>query len=160
MAKEKEQKLARVLYVNEGKTAKEIAAIVNVTEKTLGAWVDKFGWKEQREAMANAPDKLVKNLKELINTLTEQRLELERQKHYDDDEAKAKAAKDKARLADEISKWTKALDAANKETDIPLATYIRVMEQLFADMQKKHPKIYMQLVDFQEDHINELASRL
>lgn len=150
--KERERRLAHTLYVKERKSAKECAQMVGVTERTIGEWVSKYNWKEQRDALVNAPDSLVKNLKELISSLTEKRIELEQ-----DPEA---TPKEKARLADEVAKYTKALEAAKKENEIPLHTYVHVMERVFKAIQIKHPKLYQKLIDFQEEHLNEVSQEL
>lgn len=169
MAKDNERRLARDFYVKHGKTQKEIAEQLSVTEKTVGSWVSKFGWKAQRDAVQNAPDKAVENLKEVISQLTEERLNLTREHHKVSEDKSLTSAKRveriaeissaKARLADEISKWSKALEAARKEDIVSLSTYIKVMESVFMAIKSEHPNIYLKLVDFQEDHLMEVARK-
>jgi len=43
------KKEAKRLYVQTDLTAKEIAAKTGISEKTIGVWVKKYGWKIQRE---------------------------------------------------------------------------------------------------------------
>lgn len=40
---------AKNLYINEGKTGQEAAAIVGVSETNFYRWVRRYGWKEDRE---------------------------------------------------------------------------------------------------------------
>lgn len=44
---------ARVLYVSENLTQKTIAERVNVTEKTIGKWIEKEGWKKLKRSQLN-----------------------------------------------------------------------------------------------------------
>jgi transposase len=158
MAKATERKLAQLLYVNEGKTAKAIAEQLNVNEHTLGDWIAKGNWKALREAHVNTPDRLVSNLRELIGTLTERRLELER-KRPETDEEKVTLSEEKIRLADEISKWNKALENAQDDAIISLGDYIRVCEDIFPALHESFPRMVKDLAEFQRRHIDTVASR-
>lgn len=151
MAKDQERKLARIMYVEQGKTAKEIAERLNVSENTVGKWIADGGWKEQRTAHLSQPDQLVNSLKELLNSLAEKRIEMNKNSNVE--------PKEKVALSDEISKISKALEAAQKETRIPLSTYLKVMDSIFQALQRKHPKLYLQLIDFQDDHISNIAKQ-
>lgn len=155
MGKDKEKQLARVLYIDQGKTAKEVARIVEVTEKTVGTWVEAENWKVIRDAKANSPDMMILNIKDLLKSLAEERMTIDSDTKLDE-QAKSKR---KAHIADEVSKWTKALDSAQNERQIPLATYLRVMESVFDAIRDEQPKLYLQLVDFQEKHIHKVASQ-
>ena len=155
MSKEKEIKLARILYVDQGKTAKEVATVTSVHEKTVGAWVEKYNWKVLRDAKANSPDLMVINIKDLLRSLAEERMELDAKTDLDE----SQKSKRKAKLADEASKWTKALEAAQNESRVPLGTYLNVMDKIFDAIRDAHPKLYMELLDFQERHINQVASQ-
>jgi hypothetical protein len=164
MAKDQERKLAAVMYIEQGKTAKEIAAKLSLSENTLGKWVADGNWKERRTAKITAGDSLIRSYRTLLQTLVDKRqlLETEPAKRPGEDEEQrleraAERDRDKVRLSDEISKINKALDNAEKENKIPLSTYIKVMESIFDSMQKDCPKIYLQLLDFQEAHINNIA---
>lgn len=57
MAKIREQKLAEDLYINGKKTAKDIALLVGVSEKTIGDWVEKHKWKDRRNALLSSNKK-------------------------------------------------------------------------------------------------------
>ena len=73
MAKDKERKIARTLYVDQHKTAKQICQIISVTEKTIGDWINRYGWKETKLSRVNTSEQLERDFKELIQTLTEKR---------------------------------------------------------------------------------------
>lgn len=158
MAKDTERTLAQVLFVHEGKTAKEIAAQLQVNEGTLSGWVKKGNWKALRDAHTNKPDKLVADLRELISALTVRRLELERRVPVDDED-KAIIAQEKVNLADEVAKWNKTLEKAQDDSIISLADYIRVCEDLFPELYKAFPRQVKELAEFQRRHIDTVAMR-
>ena len=51
MGKEKtsERRTAKILFVDQLKSAKEIAEIVDVQENTIGQWISKYGWRIERD---------------------------------------------------------------------------------------------------------------
>ena len=163
MAKEREQKIARLLYVEQGKTAKEISALVGVSEQTLTKWVSKFGWRDQRNALIANPGIREDNIRQLINELSEQRLELSRQLRDADKSADTALAHDLRKqmyqIDDAVSKWNKTLINIKKETQISLATYLNVMEMLFDALRQHDEKKYLGLLDFQEQHLNDVSLR-
>lgn len=164
MAKKKEQKIAKELYVNQGLTAKAIAEKGLATEKTIGSWVNKYGWKKLRDAKQNSSGLRADRIGQVIETLTEQRLDLFGAI------AQAKAQKDKVLLAqlqkeavgidDAISKWNKALENLNKESRISLSIYLEVMEDIFKNLQAFDPGIHQKTLDFQEEHLNTISMKL
>jgi predicted transcriptional regulator len=162
MAKDKERNLAKELYF-QNKDQKEIAVFCKVSEKTVSNWVKKFNWKEQRDARVNGNRKHIAAVKDVIGRLTEERLALfEQIKQADNDndmELSLSLAKKGANLADEISKYNKTLENLDKQNRISLSVYIEVMDQIFNDINRKHPKLYQELLDFQEQHLSLIASK-
>ncbi len=51
LSKDAEREFARILYVSERITAKEIAERVKVSEKTVGSWIEKYGWEKLRKSL-------------------------------------------------------------------------------------------------------------
>lgn len=163
MAKDKERRLAKELFL-QGKKQKEIARLARVQEKTVGEWVKKYGWREERDARFNSAKSHTESLKKLIGKLTERRLDLirsmDKAQQADDDE-KYDALQSKANtLADEVSKYNKALQSLDKENRISLAVYIDVMESIFKAVQVYDAKLYMQLLDFQDEHLTEVSLKI
>lgn len=175
MAKEKEKQLARIYYIEQGKTAKWIAEKLSLTEKTAGAWISKYGWKELRNAQENGVDKRIDNIKEVIDgiiedrsaartLLTKYKIEYSSAKEKGDDEdAKSlkelvnDTRKDIVGFDDAISKWNKTLENFDKENKISLSNYIHVMEQIFKDLQAFDQPLYLRTIEFQEQHINKVS---
>ena len=161
MAKEKERRIARILYVEHNKTAKEVAFDVGVTEKTLGDWVDKFGWKAERNAKLNNAKTQVNNIKSVINALTEERLDNSRKLEEETEkDIISELRKDIARIDSAIANWNKTLNTMDKENKISLSTYLHVMERVFNSFQKDEPKLYLKTLQFQEDHVQQISQEL
>jgi len=164
MAKEKEKRTARILYVEQGKTAKEVSDLIGVSEKTLSEWVQKGAWKEERSARQASPVKRATNIKMIITSLSEDRLELDRQIKQlgatGDPEKLLPLREEISRIDDAVSKWNKTLENIEKETAISLSTYLSVMDQIFNAMREYDPKLFISSVEFQEHHINKVAISL
>lgn len=65
-----QNELAFLLYMS-GEQQKEIAARVKVSEKTVGDWIKKGGWKEKRAAKNISRSELINKTLETINTKLE-----------------------------------------------------------------------------------------
>jgi len=76
MAKDKERKLAKVLFVEQGKSAKQVAELVNVSEATMSKWVNDSGWMAERSARNANPSKQLANLQQIIFGISEERIQL------------------------------------------------------------------------------------
>lgn len=163
MAKEKERRTGHILYVEQGKTAREVADLIGVAEKTIGDWIAKGGWKEERTARQASPAKRADNIRQIITTLSEDRLRLDReckQAEGRDPDELSKLREEISRIDDAVSKWNKTLENIEKETRISLATYLGVMDQIFAAMRTYDVKLYMNTVEFQEAHIHKISISL
>lgn len=163
MAKEKEQKIARLLYVEQGKTAKEISSLIGVSEQTLTKWVNKLGWRDQRNAIIANPGIREDNIKQLINELSEQRLNMSRELREAESKKDSALAfdirKQLSQIDDAVSKWNKTLQNIKKESQISLSVYLSVMEMIFDDLRMYDEKLFLKTLDFQEQHLNDASKR-
>mgnify|MGYP000855189083 CR=1 FL=1 len=164
MAKERERKLARILYVEQKKSAKETAEMVGVSEKTLSDWVARYKWKTERDARNTSPTQRINNIENIISSLADERIELGRRLSESEKEGNRQEVDDIRRqiskLDDAVSKWNKTLRDINKESRIPLSTYLEVMQSIFDALQAYDPKLYMQTLNFQEKHIHVISLKL
>lgn len=71
MAKTDEKKLARALYLNTQHTAKEIADMVKVSEKTLGKWKEDENWDKLKAAKSATRDDIIAMNYILLRDVTE-----------------------------------------------------------------------------------------
>lgn len=150
MAKIREQKLAEDQYINGKKTAKEIAALVGVTEKTIGDWVEKFKWKDRRNALLSSKEKGLTNLNQLIDMYSEKLIAIENEDFPD--------PKEQWRLSTALANANKSKNSFEKDNKIPYNTYVNVMDLIMSDMLiKVNPKHHLVIMEFFENHTNELA---
>ena len=75
------KKEAHDLYVNDGLTCREISERVNVSEKSVSAWINANDglWKKERQSAAISVKQQGDNLKEIIKMLADDKLEILRQ---------------------------------------------------------------------------------
>ena len=164
MAKDKEKRIAFDYYTNQGLTAKAIADIVNVSEKTIGDWVEKGNWKAVRDANLNGAQTRSANIKELISELTDQQLEI----NIEIKGAKAMGDKDRvialrqqsATISQEVAIQTKALERMDTDNKISLSTYLEVMNDIFKNLEHFDKDVYLKTLDFQESHLSTISIKL
>lgn len=161
MAKDKEKKLAHILYVEQGKDACEISPLIKVSETTLSKWVRDGGWKTERDARNSSPHLSVSNIKKIMGSLGEDRLrlnkELRQAEGAGDSDGATELRKQISRVDDAISKWNKALGAMDKESRVSLSSYLWVMEEVFQGLRHFDIDLYMKTLDFQEHHIQQMC---
>jgi len=164
MAKEKERELARKMYVDQGKDAREIARMLRITEKTVGAWVAKYKWKSHREALLNSSTERLENIHKVISDITTDRLRLKKQSTDASLSGDLDTVRDINKLIvgldDAIAKWNKALTSFEKENRISLSQYLEVMDSIFDALKRDHPGLYMDTLDFQQGHIESISMKL
>lgn len=162
--KKNSEKTAYLLYVEQGYNHKEIAQKLGVNERTVGRWVEKNNWKSARDAYVNAPTKQIGNIKEVISDLTEQTLELQKERRAciaNSDKARVKEINmELVGLADQISKWNKSLTVMDKDNRITLNVYMDVMEDVFKCMHASNPDLHFKTLDFQESHVRYITQKL
>jgi transposase len=163
MAKEREKKIAKVLYVEQLKEAKEISKLINVSEVTLSKWVNENGgaWKIERNAKMSNPNVRTDNIKQIINDLSEQRITLNtqlKQAELNGDLKETGLLRESiARIDDAVSKWNKTLTSIDKESQVTLSTYLAIMEMLFDALKAFDEKLFFSTLDFQEVHLNDVS---
>jgi len=157
MAKDREKRTARELYLL-GKSQKEIAELVNVTEKTVSRWVTAGNWKVIRDSKVNTGKTKTDNIKQILSDIAEETIAINRRIENTTDREKLKELrKQRNQLADEAAKWNKALENLDKDNKVSFATYIQIFEDIFSNLQSFNEKLFMQTLDFQEYLINEKA---
>lgn len=150
MSKPQQRKAARVMFVDQGLNRKAIAERLKVREKTIGDWAREGNWEALRTQRVTSKDSAIANLQQLISSLTQQRLDMQSDPLADPAE--------KARLTDEISKHSKALSELRQEGEITLSARIVVMQWVFTELERAHPKLFAQLIDFQDALLEQAAT--
>lgn len=160
------KKEAHDLYVRDGMMCKEISERINVSERSVSNWINENDalWKKERQASVISSKKQGDNLKQIINILADQKLELLRMI----DEAIAEGDSDKvlelrkqaAGLDNSVAQWGNQLKEMDKKNRITLAIYIDVMGRIFDAMKAYNAELYFKTLDFQENHLYEAAKML
>jgi transposase len=164
MAKDKEKKTAHILFVAQGKTRKEIAALIGTSERTVGSWVDKYGWLKERTARNASPVKRSENIKSIITSLSEERIELTGLIKEAETKKDADAITDLrtriSKIDDAVAKWNKTFMTIDAENSITLSVYITVMERIFDSLRSFDSKLFMQTIEFQDQHLHKITIEL
>ena len=152
MAKDNQRLTAQTLYIDKCLSAKEIAEKLSVTEKTVGNWVKEGNWKQLRNTKQSTPEILIGKYNELLNSLLDQRLEIEKQKGEKPDNYYG--------IIDEMSKVAAMIDRLQKDGQLSLRTHILVLEKFMSALHQQNPQAFMNLIDFQKEYLTLLAQEL
>jgi transposase len=140
--KDRERTLAQALYLSGQYTQKQIASMVDVTEKTIGVWVEGGHWEKLRAAGQSTISQVVSNLIEIHLARTEQILTEVRG-----------GSKDK--FGDELLKMSKAIEEL--QSGISLSTIIQVLQEFMGFVGDKDHKFRAQLAGYQNEFLNKKA---
>lgn len=161
MAKDKERTIARTYFTELGKTCKEISQLIGVSEQTLGIWRAKESWDDIRAARMSRVSVRTDNIRQIINGLAEQRIELDEELKKEETkgniEAAAKILQKIASVDDGVSKWNKTLESLTKEDKPSIGEHLAIMERIFDTLRKFDEKLYLSTIDFQEYYIQQLT---
>lgn len=162
----KERTQARILFVENNKSQKEIADITGVSEKTVSRWAVDDNWKAERMAKLMNEQNIRKNGKLMLNNLSEILLDLQTQRN----EEAAKDTPDLAKIADldkliisysdGFSKAGKQVTNIIDENKVTLSVYLQVMEDIFNALLSEDSKLHAATLDFQERHIQYIVKKL
>ena len=155
MAKELQRQQARIFYIDQCLTAKEIAERLSVSEKTIGKWVDAGNWKEIRLSKQSGTEVLLSKQKELLSVLLDKRLRFEK-KDIKSDTEKAEYNS----VIDEMSKVSAMIERTQKEGRVSLRTHIHCLEKFMSSLQSNNQKLFADLIDFQINYLDLLANEL
>lgn len=162
----KERAQARIMFVENGKSQKEIASIIGMTEKTISRWSIDDNWRAERSAKLMAEQNIRKNGKMALNNLSEILLSLQKQRN----EEAGKENPDKEKIeeldkmiisyADSMSKAGKQVTQILDDNKITLTIYLQVMEDIFNTLLSEDSKLHAATLDFQERHIQFICKKL
>lgn len=159
MAKDREKQSAYLLYVVQMRTAKEVAALVNVQEKTVGEWIKAGNWKSERMARMNTDKNRADKVKEVIDNLADQSIEitkeLEAAKLLRDKESIFDLNKQLVAISQQVAMYNKVLTNIEKDSKISLDVYLKIMDMVFNDLQNFDNSLYMKSLDFQTHHMQQ-----
>lgn len=135
---------AKQLFLDGKMTSKEIAEIVQVSERTLSKWVSDGKWREDRVNRSVTPKEMEADVIQIISALIEER------KNCDD-------PKRRVSIADEISKYNKLMDTLKKEHRIALHVYVNVLDELLSFSSTRYPKATPSMIEIQKAFLDHKA---
>lgn len=181
MAKDQEKKLAKESYIHHNKSDEEIAHKYKVSLRTAQRWIKEGNWKKLRDSKANGSEQRIERTQLVVDSLTDKRMQIiedeknvreklesieglendiikDQRKSLREEQEFLRASA--ASIDDAISKWNKRIENLNKEGKLTLSLYMEVMERIFEALRLSNEPLYMQTLDFQENHLEDVASKL
>lgn len=162
--KRKERAVAQKLFVDQLMNQKEIAENLGVTEKTVSNWVNRYNWRQLRDAKLNNSKSRSENIKKVIEELTLMTLQNIEQIKIAEEEGDTQSLldlkKETTRLSQEVAMYQKALERLEKEYKISLGTYLEVMEDIFKALMTHDHELFLKTLDFQKEHLQQVAYKL
>ena len=134
--------LAQELYVRLGKTQKQIAEQVGVTEKTIGRWKEDGNWEALRAAEISGPEELARTLYREIMKISQN----------------AEGRTLTSAEADQISKISTAIEKIQRRTT--LGTVMEVMEEFVVYVKAIDIDLAQRIVTKQMDFLNMKAKEM
>lgn len=117
------QYLAKILYTREQLDAKVVAKRVGTSEKTMGKWVNDFGWKNLRKRLLVSKEQVLNNLYEQLEELNNTIKSRNEGKRFGD-----------TKEADILIKYTASI--RNLETDLAIADLVESGIRFVKHLQK------------------------
>jgi transposase-like protein len=154
MATKKELKARKELaqmYFMQGSTRKEIAAKIDVSEATVGRWVEQDGWDVKRSATnITRPELVNKILREIDRMLDEA---------VSSDDTKLKLG-----LADKLSKFASVIEKLDKKANVvdyieTLTAFNNYLKSRMAFDKEITPELISVIVKYEDMFIAENAKR-
>lgn len=143
--KDQAKETAHQLFLDGKHTSKEIAALLNISERTISKWVQAGKWKEERAMRNVTPRELEADIMEIISELITQR-------------KTCVDPKERISIADQISKYNKLLETMRKETRLALHVYVTVLDELLAFQNTRMPNATKTMVEVQRAFIDHKAA--
>ncbi|GAB6123073.1 hypothetical protein [Dysgonomonas termitidis] len=160
-------KLRRTAYeyvVEQGKTQKEAAQILGVSEKTMSEWANEGGWRELRKTRQSAASTARENIQRIISLLSDKRLNIEYQitEAIDagDADLEIRLRKEAGRISNDMAYQNKALGELNKEKGATLGMYVDIFDEIFRALKSYSPELFEQTIEFQTLYLRRKSNEL
>lgn len=141
-ALEQKKEHARLLFTREKLTQKETAARAGVSEKTLGKWVEKYKWKNERAALTITKENQLVMMYAALNQLNEHIANRET------DQGKRFAT---SAESDTIMKYAAAIKKL--ENDCGLSEIIAVLTEFSTWIRTSNVKMAQEIVELMDSFI-------
>jgi transposase len=159
-------KLRRTAYeyiVEQGKTQKETATLLAVTEKTISEWAREGGWRELRKTRQSAASTARENIQRLISLLSEKRLNLELEINAAvdaaDSDIEIRLRKEANAISADMAWQRKNLEGLDKENK-SLGQHVDIFDEIFSALRAYNPELFEQTIDFQTMYLRRKSNEL
>lgn len=160
-------KLRRTAYelvVEQGKTQKDAALILGVSEKAMSEWAIEGGWRELRKTRQSAASTARENIQRIISLLSEKRLNLEIQiadaSSSENRDLEIQLRKQANTISNDMAYQNKALSELNKEKGATLGQYVDIFDEVFSALRDYSPEIFEATIEFQTMHLRMKSNEL
>ena len=153
-------KLRRAAYeliVEQGKTQKEAAAALGVTEATISSWAMEGDWRGLRKSRQSATSTARENIIRIISLLSEKRLELEAEISEAADTGDTKR---ELELRAEASSISLDLADLNKDKEVTLGIFVDVFDEIFSALRQQEPALFEKTIPFQTAYLRRKSNEL
>lgn len=163
---DKLKRTAYELVVEQGKTQKEAALILRVSEKAVSDWATEndLSWKDLRKLRQSSTHTARENIQRIISLLSDKRLRLEYQineaRDAGDTDLELRLRKEANQASNEMAYNNKALAELNKEKGVTLGQYVDVFDDIFSAMRAFDPELFETTINFQSVHLRKKSNEL
>lgn len=152
--------------VEKGKTQKETASILGVSEKTMSDWSSEGSpnWREQRKTRQSAASTARENIQRIISILSEKRLNIELQINaavdMNDKDSELRLRKEANQLSADMSWQRKNLEGVDKDNNITLGLYVDIFDDIFTALRTHDSDLFEKTIEFQTAHLRRKSIEL
>lgn len=161
---EKLKAMAYQYVVQQGKTQREVAELLGVSENTLSEWARIGDWRGQRKNRQSAASTARMNIQSIISLLSDKRLKVEYaiNEAIDraDKETELRLRKEANQLSADITWQRKNLEGVDKENKMTLGVYVDVFDDIFSALRAFDAELFDKTIDFQTLHLRKKSNEL
>jgi superfamily II DNA helicase RecQ len=141
-SKDIERDYAKILYINQFLTHKEIATRIKVAEKTITKWAKEDNWRKERQSVSITRETQLRNLYEQIDELNAKIKKRPEGERYSD-----------SKESDILSKLTSS--AKKLENEASVSDVIEVSKRVLNWLVKRTPEKAKEVAGIFDDYIKE-----
>lgn len=154
------------LIVEKGKTQKEAAILLGVTEKSVSEWANEGEtcWRDMRKMRQSATSTARENIQRIISLLSEKRLNLEYQINdaidNNDKDLELRLRKEANQISNDMSYQNKTLSELNEKKGITLGVHVDVFDDIFTALRAYNFDLFEKTIDFQTVYLRRKSNEL
>ena len=156
--------MAYEMVVEQGKTQKEAAASLGISEGTMSEWAMDGNWRALRKTRQSSASTARENITRMISLLSEKRLRLEEdiaQAIDDGDQERELDLRNQAQqISLEMAYQNKSLSELNKEKQVTLGVFVDVFDEIFSALRSYDQDLFDRTIAFQTTYLRRKSNEL